>query len=103
MWHETQPADFDVLPELRVSANANHLWFENTRILQTLRNEGSIPRNIGWDLSAAAVYRPQATQNIVGRLSAAMLVPGSGFRDLFTSIERSRRYVSILANVILTY
>ena len=96
-------ADFDVLPELRVSANANHLWFENTRILQTLRNEGSIPRNIGWDLSAAAVYRPQATQNIVGRLSAAMLVPGSGFRDLFTSIERSRRYVSILANVILTY
>jgi hypothetical protein len=32
-----------------------------------------------------------------------MLVPGSGFRDLFTSIERSRRYVSILANVILTY
>jgi hypothetical protein len=96
-------ADFDVLPELRISANANHLWFENTKVLQTLRNEGSIPRDIGWDLSAAAVYRPQATQNIVGRLSAAVLVPGRGFRDLFTSIERDRSYVSILANVILTY
>jgi hypothetical protein len=79
------------------------LWFENTKVLQTLRNEGSIPRDTGWDLSAAAVYRPQATQNIVGRLSAAVLVPGRGFRDLFTSIERDRSYVSILANVILTY
>ena len=96
-------ADFDVLPQLRVSANANHLWFQNTKVLQTLRNEGSIPRDIGWDLSAAAIYRPKATQNIVARLSAAALVAGKGFRDLFDSIERSRTYVSILANVIVTY
>jgi hypothetical protein len=96
-------ADFDVLPELRVSANANHLWFQNTKVLQTLRNEGSIPRDIGWDLSAAAIYRPKATQNIVARLSAAALVAGKGFRDLFDSIERNRTYVSILANVIVTY
>ncbi|HEY7807745.1 MAG TPA: hypothetical protein VIC34_11155 [Croceibacterium sp.] len=96
-------ADFDVLPQLRVSANANHLWFENTQVLQTLRNEGSIPRDIGWDLSAAAIYRPKATQNIVARLSAAALVAGSGFRDLFDSVERNRTYVSILANVIVTY
>src|SRR3546814_20976358 len=58
----------DLSPEVRVSANANHLWFENTATLQTLRNEGSIPKDIGWDLSAAAIWRPQATQNIVMRL-----------------------------------
>ena len=71
-----------------MSANANHLWFDNTAVLQTLRNEGSIPQDIGWDLSAAAIWRPKATQNIVVRLSGAVLSPGNGFRDLFANVER---------------
>ncbi len=95
--------DFDLLPQLRVSANANHLWFQNTTILQTLRNEGSISRNIGWDLSAAATFRPKATQNIVLRLTVATLVSGSGFRDLFDNVNGHRNYYSILANAIVSY
>ena len=96
-------ADFDLTPEFRLSTNANHLWFENTATLQALRNEGSIPRDIGFDLSAAAIWRPRANQNIVGRLSAAALLPGAGFRDLFTDLKRTEPYLSVLANVILTY
>lgn len=96
-------ADFDLTPELRVTGNANHLWFEDTTTLQTLRVEGSIPKDIGWDLSAAAIWRPKATQNIVARLSASTLVAGDGFRDLFDSQNNGRNYYSILANVILTY
>jgi hypothetical protein len=96
-------ADFDLTPRLRLSTNANHLWFANTTVLQTLRNEGSIPRDIGWDLSAAAIYRPKATQNIVFRLSGAVLSPGAGLRDLFAATDRSKHYYSILANVILSY
>ena len=96
-------ADFDVTPGVRVSANANHLWFANTTTLKVLRNEGSIPRDIGWDLSTAAIWRPKATQNVVGRLSFATLIPGAGFRDLFASSDRDRTYYSILANVILSY
>ncbi len=96
-------ADFDLTPEFRFSANANHLWFENTATLQALRNEGSIPKAIGWDLSAAAIWRPKATQNIVVRLSGAALVSGDGFRDLFDSLGNDRTYYSVLANVILTY
>ncbi|HWK40353.1 MAG TPA: hypothetical protein VNR60_00335 [Croceibacterium sp.] len=96
-------ADFDLTPELRVSGNANHLWFEDTTVLQTLRMEGSIPKEIGWDLSAAAIWRPKATQNIVMRLSGATLVAGDGFRDLFDSTDNSRAYYSILANAILSY
>ncbi|MEO6216259.1 MAG: hypothetical protein ABIO86_09525, partial [Sphingomonas sp.] len=95
--------DFDITPTKRLSVNANHLWFADTTVLQTLRNEGSIPRNIGWDLSTAAIWRPKATQNIVVRLSAAVLLPGNGFRDLFTNKSQDRQYYSILANVILTY
>ena len=96
-------ADFDITPEFRLSANANHLWFENTAILQALRNEGSIPKAIGWDLSAAAIWRPKATQNIVFRLSGAALVSGSGFEDLFTALDNPGTYYSVLANVVLTY
>ena len=95
--------DFDLTPAVRLSLNANHLWFENTVTLQTLRNEGSIPKSIGWDLSAAAIWRPKATQNIVFRLSGAALLPGAGFRDLFDNSNDHRNYYSILANVILTY
>jgi hypothetical protein len=96
-------ADFDLLPTLRLSANVNHLWFANTAVLQALRNEGSIPRDIGWDLSAAAIWRPKFSQNLVLRASAAVLQPGTGFRDLFANSDRDRRYVSILLNAIVTY
>ena len=96
-------ADFDLSPETRVSVNANHLWFDNTAGLQVLRSEGSIPKDIGWDLSLAGIWRPKATQNIVGRLSAAVLLPGDGFKDLFENRERDRAYVSILANLIVSF
>jgi hypothetical protein len=95
--------DFDLRPTLRVSTNANHLWFANTAVVQELRNEGSIHKDIGWDLSVSAIWRPKASQNIVARLSAAALLPGAGFRDLFDNTQRHRRYYSLLANVIVAY
>jgi hypothetical protein len=96
-------ADFDITPEIRLSANANHLWFANTSVLRALRNEGSISKDIGWDVSAAAIWRPKFSQNIVFRASAALLQPGRGFRDLFANSDRDKRYVSVLLNAILTY
>ncbi|MBT2135017.1 hypothetical protein KK137_11790 [Croceibacterium sp. LX-88] len=96
-------ADFDLTPEVRLSGNANHLWFENTSTLQALRMEGSIPKSIGWDLSAAGIWRPKATQNLVFRLSAATLIAGDGFRDLFDNTDGSKAYYSVLANAIVSY
>jgi hypothetical protein len=96
-------ADFDITPRFRLSTNANHLWFQNTSTLSALRVEGSIPKSIGWDLSAAAIYRPKAIQNVVFRLSAATLRPGAGFKDLFSSAGRDRGFYSVLFNAILSY
>ena len=96
-------ADFDVTPRFRVSANANHLQFAQTETLEELRSEGSIPQEIGWDLSVAAIWRPKQIQNVVVRASVAVLEPGDGFRDLFTQSRDNSRYVSGLLNVILSY
>ncbi len=95
--------DLDLTPTFRLSANANHLWFQNTATLEALRVEGSIPKAIGWDLSTAAIWRPKATQNIVFRLSGAALLPGKGFKDLFTNRDRNRSYYSVLANIVVSY
>jgi hypothetical protein len=96
-------ADADLTPEVRVSGNLNHLWFQTTETLQALRSEGSIPTAIGWDLSAAATWRPRMTQNIVFRLSGALLQAGRGFTDLFTQSGGSGRFHSVLANAIVTF
>jgi hypothetical protein len=96
-------ADADITPAFRLSVNANHLWFHKTAVLETLRNEGSIPNSIGFDLSAAAIYRPKFTQNLVFRASAAAFRPSSGFKDLFANSDRDSFYYSVLFNAILTY
>ncbi len=103
LWLVGVGADFDLTPEVRVSANANHLWFEDTTTLENLRIEGSIPSDIGYDLSASAIWRPKANQNIVFRLSGATLLGGDGFQDLFDNRGDGTAFYSILANVTLTY
>ncbi len=95
--------DADLTPDFRISANANHLWFHKTESLEALRVEGSIPKDIGWDLSVAAIYRPKATQNIVFRLSGAALLPGKGFKDLFDQTDKRDFHYSILLNAILAF
>lgn len=92
-------ADFDVMPELRVSANLNHLAFADTRVLQVARAQANIDKDIGWDASLSLIYRPLMSQNIVLRLSGAVLLPGAGFKQLYGD---DKSY-SILGNVILAY
>jgi hypothetical protein len=95
--------DADLTPTFRISGNVNHLWFENTATLQALRVEGSIPKSMGWDVSAAAIWRPFASQNIVLRLSGAVFQPSKGFDDLFTQQGEDSRFYSVLGNFILAF
>jgi hypothetical protein len=92
-------ADFDVLPELKVSVNANQLFFDDTAVLEATQNGRRIGRNIGLDTSVALVYRPFQTQNVIFRLSGAVLAPGEGFKDLYGD----HLGFSVLSNLILAY
>ena len=43
-------ADFDVLPELRVSSSLNHLWFADTTVRgERCASRAISPSDIGWD------------------------------------------------------
>ncbi|MDP1670732.1 MAG: hypothetical protein Q8L63_01470, partial [Alphaproteobacteria bacterium] len=94
-------ADFDVLPQLRLSTNINRLDFNETDVLEALRNEGEIGRSIGWDVSASAIYRPFMSQNVVVRLSYATLLPGKGFKALYHTEDEN--FYTLLANITLAY
>ena len=96
-------ADFDILPELRLSFNANYLRFNDTAVLEELRQQPDISNEIGWDLSAAAIWRPFLNQNVVFRLSGAGLIPGDGFEELFGSKGDDDIFYSVLANIVLVY
>ncbi|MDT0618793.1 hypothetical protein RM531_09940 [Salinisphaera sp. P385] len=92
-------ADFDLLPELRLSLNANHLRFDHAEVLEVARQQANIDEDIGLDLSASVIYRPLMSQNIVLRLSYAELQPGDGYEELFDG--GNQRY--LLFNATLTY
>ncbi len=91
--------DMDLLPELRLTFNANYLAFADTEVLEVARNQGDVDKEIGYDLSAALIWRPFMSQNVVVRLSYAQLLAGDGFKDLFGDDDP----YSLLCNLILTF
>jgi hypothetical protein len=92
-------ADFDLTPTTRVSVNVNYLQFVDTAVLEVARAQAPIERAIGEDISVALTWRPFATQNIVVRVSAAALVPGRGFEQLYGD----ELPYSVLGNVVFAY
>lgn len=76
-------ADLDISPQWRISTNINQLAFADTAVLEAARQQSGIDAMIGTDASVSAIWRPFFTQNIVFRASAAALVPGKGYEELY--------------------
>ena len=94
-------ADADIMPVLRLSFNWNYFRFDKTEVLEALRQQGPIDKDFGHDVSLSLIWRPFMSQNIVLRFSAAALIGGQGFDDLYGR-EADIPY-SILANITLMY
>jgi len=92
--------DFDITALHRVSFNLNQLWFDETAVLEVARNQSPIDNSIGTDASVAWIWRPFMTQNIVLRLSGAVLFPGEGLKNLYGDDDT---YYSVLGNFTFTY
>lgn len=93
--------DLDLTPEIRMVANLNHLWFDDTDVLGVLRQQRPPADDIGWDASFGFQYRPFFSQNIVINASYATLFAGDGYKDLFGT-QGGRPY-SFLFNIILSF
>jgi len=75
--------DFELTPKLKLINNINFLQFDNTDSLEVVRQDGSISRDIGVDISTGILYRPFLNNNIQLRAGASALLPGDGLKNLY--------------------
>lgn len=91
--------DFDLTPKLKLINNISFLQFDSTEVLKTVRQDGSINQDIGYDISSGILYRPFLNNNVQFRLGAAALIPDTGVENLFGDAV----LLSVFGNVILQY
>lgn len=92
-------ADLDFSPAVRLSFDANHLWFDQTATLDAILGQHLAGRNIGTDLSFDLFYRPLDSQNVILRLTAARLLAARDTQPL----TGGDAPFSAFFNLILTY
>jgi hypothetical protein len=73
-----------VTPKLRGTVNVNWAKFMRTEVLQTVEFQSNIHHAIGLDSGVGVQYRPLLSDNITVTAGIGALVPGQGFKDLFT-------------------
>jgi hypothetical protein len=96
--------DGDITPKTKLISNMNFLWFNQTEVLEQFVFQPDIDPYIGIDLSAGIEHRPRLNNNIILVTGIAALVPGEGFRDLYTPlVGGSKTLVAGFANFVLTY
>ncbi|RIL10623.1 MAG: hypothetical protein DCC75_03970 [Proteobacteria bacterium] len=91
--------DFEITPKLKLINNASFLQFDKTEVIETLRQDSSIDRNLGWDLSSGLLYRPFLNNNVQLRVGTAFFLPQNGTRNLFGEDT----FFDVFTNVILQY
>ena len=91
--------DFELTPKLKLINNLTFLQFDDTSVIRAVRQDGSISRNIGYDLSSGLVYRPFLNNNVILRAGASALFTDSGFENLFGD----RVLFDLFTNLTLQY
>lgn len=91
--------DAQLTPHLKLVTNASHLWFDDTSSMEYVLGQGGLGDRIGWDLSVGAVWRPLLVENVIVKGGVSALVPGDGFRDIYTA----ETLYTLFAEVVLTW
>ena len=91
--------DADITPRLRAIGNISYLQFATTETTQLLLHDNKLSRDIGIDYSIGLQYRPFLNNNAIINCGAAALVPGNGFKNLYTS----QTLYSVFVGITLTY
>jgi hypothetical protein len=75
----------ELKPKLRGILNLNYLHFHQTEPLSQLLFQPGIRRPIGLDYGVGFLYRPGLTENMIITGGYSSLIPGTGFKDIFSS------------------
>jgi len=105
--------DFEITPKIKAITNANFLWFDQTAVLEQFTFQSDIDPRIGTDLSLGLEYRPLLNDNVQLIGGVSMLIPDSGFDDLYgvtdpftldnTAASDVPNLYAAFIDVILTY
>ena len=74
-----------VTPKLFLDFNVNFLYFDTTETLQFVLVQDKINRSIGVDYNLGVQYRPFLTDNVIFTAGGSALVPGDGFKQIYSS------------------
>ncbi|MBI3652938.1 MAG: cytochrome c3 family protein [Acidobacteria bacterium] len=75
----------ELTPKLRGIVNANYSHFHHTETLSELLFQPQVHKSIGFDYGLGVIFRPMLSENIIVAGGFTSLVPGRGFKDIFSS------------------
>lgn len=75
----------DLTHKIKLFAQINYLLFHHTESLETVLFQPDIRRSIGIDYGAGVLFRPLLSENAVVVAGFSSLIPGNGYRDIFSS------------------
>ncbi|MEK6299929.1 MAG: cytochrome c3 family protein [Acidobacteriota bacterium] len=78
-------AEAELMPKLRTIFNLNYSHFHHTEPLSELLFQPDIRKPIGLDYGIGALWRPFLSENWIVAGGFSSLVPGTGFRDIYSS------------------
>jgi hypothetical protein len=81
--------DAELTQTVKTVFNFNYLRFHRTETLEYVLFEPLVRKEIGYDLSLGVVYRPLLINNLTFTFGGNILIPGKGFKDIYTDRERN--------------
>jgi hypothetical protein len=84
-----------VTPKFRGTINTNWAKFNRTEVLEALLFQSHIRHAVGLDTGVGMQYRPLLTDNIVVTGGVGVLVPGAGFKDIYTGRTLFSAFVNV--------
>jgi len=82
-------------PKLRAAVNMNWAKFNRTEVLEALLFQSHIRHAIGLDTGVGVQYRPLLTDNIVITGGIGALIPGGGFKDIYSGRTLFSAFVNL--------
>lgn len=81
-------ADVDVTPKVKAFANVNYIWTATTAPTRQVLFTNHAGTDIGLDVSVGVQMRPLLTDNLIFTAGLGVLVPGSGYEDIYRANTR---------------